>query len=430
MRSPSSGAVVLVAVAMVLAPAAGGLPLLGELRKLGEALAPPELLEPSDFTYLGAFRVPQDAGLEGRLASRFAYGGYAPAYRPDGDGGNGSLFLRGHDWHQLVAEISLAEPVRSPRVEDLHTARFLQPFADVSHGLAALPAREGGGPMKLGGMLVHRPPGALEPRLLFSYYRWYNVAGANHPSHGAASLDLAHEKAAGLWYIGPYHIQRTGGYLAAVPEVWQAAFGFPLLTGQSALAGRATSSEGPAAFGFRPWGLAGEGFPAYGSTVEAEAFLWYDVAHPLNVVPQDWRGANAVTGMVFPVAGAKSAVIFFGRVGLYHEDWYGIPDDFPGPDPPCEGGKGYHAPPYQAVAWFYDPRDLLRVRDGVLEPWAPVPYAVWNLKPLLYPSCGQQLGGATYDEENRRLFVVQYGVDPRSPWEALPVVHVFQVGAR
>ena len=86
----------------------------------------PGLLQPADFEYLGAFRLP----IGGERPLTFAYGGNAMTFNPDGDpsgagdGFPGSLFITGHDrlaYGELpdgsqVAELDIPIPVISGSV--------------------------------------------------------------------------------------------------------------------------------------------------------------------------------------------------------------------------------------------------------------------------------------------------------------------------
>src|SRR5207253_7675518 len=75
------------------------------LTTLATALAQPAspqssepLLQPANLVYQGAFRVPEGSTNQ----TSFSYGGTALTYNPI----NNSLYLTGHDWYQLSAEIS------------------------------------------------------------------------------------------------------------------------------------------------------------------------------------------------------------------------------------------------------------------------------------------------------------------------------------
>jgi hypothetical protein len=61
----------------------------------------------------------------------FDYGGTALAYDPARNG----LFIVGHVYYQLTAEVSIPSPVGSDRLSSLRRARYLQPFTDATDGL-------------------------------------------------------------------------------------------------------------------------------------------------------------------------------------------------------------------------------------------------------------------------------------------------------
>src|SRR5687768_4134545 len=65
------------------------------------------LVQSSDLTYMGAFRVP--AGALGGSAQGFSYTKTGFAFNPT----NGSLFLNSHIYEQKTAEISIPQPVVS-----------------------------------------------------------------------------------------------------------------------------------------------------------------------------------------------------------------------------------------------------------------------------------------------------------------------------
>jgi hypothetical protein len=107
---------------------------------IGDSAA--KLVQPADFTYLGAFRLPGSD----TPPKTFAYGGNAMTFNPDGDpsgpkdGFPGSLFISGHDrmaYGDLpnggqVAEISIPVPAVSGRLSRLKQASFLQKFQEVA----------------------------------------------------------------------------------------------------------------------------------------------------------------------------------------------------------------------------------------------------------------------------------------------------------
>jgi hypothetical protein len=156
------------------------------------------------------------------------------------------------------------------------------------------------------------------------------------------------------------------------------------------------------------------------------------VPHPAHYtvdgINHAWKGANSVNGMMFPTSGdgTKSALVFVVRIGLHPTDWYGEPEAFPGPARTPDGGKGYHAPPYRAMAWFYDPNDLLKAGRKAVEPWSVTPYAMKDLSGDFFGH-HVPVGGAGYDLRGRRIYVIERGADQKDPYERWPVVHVYEV---
>src|SRR5258707_13873918 len=143
----------------------------------------PNLLQPSDLRYLGAFRLPQNPPEGEKWASRFGYGGTALAYNPK----RNSLFLVGHDHHQLVAEVSIPDAVKKDSAKDLPLAKVLQPFADITGGL-----KEGS---KLGGLLVGGD------RLLWAFYVYYYAAAPAPTSHRVSPLGLSKPECPGMVWL-------------------------------------------------------------------------------------------------------------------------------------------------------------------------------------------------------------------------------------
>ena len=172
------------------------------------------LITPDDFTYIGAFRLPDDS----ERPDTFEYGGNAMTYSPKGDAGNsddgypGSLYVSGHDRNEevkdggKVAEISIPVPGIADHPSKLPQAEFLQPFSDVSGGffdeffniirmgLAYLDRNETG-------PLIHLAWGE------------HLVSDESLPTHSWFSLDLSNPNPKGSWYIGDQSQYMVNGYL-------------------------------------------------------------------------------------------------------------------------------------------------------------------------------------------------------------------------
>jgi hypothetical protein len=371
----------------------------------GKSNGKPGLLQVSDLHYLGAFRLPVHPPAGEKWESNFAYGGTALAYHPQ----RKSLFIVGHDHHQLVAEVSIPDPAKSKSPKALPVSRVLQPFADVTAGLKQS--------NKIGGLLVDGD------QLLWTTYVFYDADGAATTSHGISTRKLSKPEARGIYTLANVPAGAVAGFMCHVPTDWKARFGVPVLTGQAGIPIVGRTSAGPVAIGFNPKDLGK--YPA-----ATRIFLFHPLRHPLARLESKnklWNHASKIAGMSFVSRGGKAAVMFFGTRGL-GDYWYGEPE-VGGKKDPYDGSKGNHAPPYEETVWFYDPNDLLAVKNHAKQPWDIKPYRVDKL-PGVYPSGHGKLGGAAYDAATGRLFVSQMNVDNTDPYDWLPVIHVYQIGRK
>jgi hypothetical protein len=370
----------------------------------------------ASLVYAGAFRLPAPTSDQ----HTFAYGGTALAYDPAGHG----LFVVGHDWYQLDAEVSIPRAVHGKSLSRLHRARMLQPFVDPTGGKIDT---TGGDDNKLGGQLVYRG------RLVGDAYVYYDAAGQQVASHWArSSTSLKSGSVSGLFRVGTVGPGFVSGFMASVPKPWQRLLGGPALTGNCCIPIISRTSFGPDAFAFDPAKLQGKA----GTKVPAKPLLYYSQQHPTlghwdaswNPPRVEFGGGTAIKGVVFP-NGTRS-VLYFGTQGVgkfcYGE---GTSDKSKNGKPTGDGtiwcydpdnsSKGTHAYPYRPMVWAYDARDLAAVRAGKRKPWKVRPYAVWKL-PLAFRS--PYIGGAAYNSARRLVYVTQQFVDGEQP-----IVAVFHV---
>ena len=316
------------------------------------------LLHWSDFTYVGYFKLPEVQN----QASRFAYvsGGNdsaVMAYNPNGDGGNGSLFVRGHAQMQLVSEINIPAPSKTGE----STARQLQPFADVSGGRLHTKVSDGGTLDNLAGMVVLTPPGQSAPSVFWTLRQYYHVTGSDPESEGVSTLNLSNPQPKGLWNInGPYNA--TAGYLAEIPAAFADQYlrGARIVAGEEAVNGVATSSWGPAAFAIKPW-LADGTYPPDRTNLASIPLVYHprsNAAGSPGIYP-GWNPACKVGSVQWIQSGDKQALVFTVTIGS-GICWYGTAADKPAevPDDPVVTDKGYHAYPYQQQLWFYSVEDI------------------------------------------------------------------------
>jgi hypothetical protein len=396
------------AQAAVTATSATYLPFVSE----GTPPPPAGLLQPADFEYLGAFRLP--AGGDRPLT--FAYGGNAMTFNPAGDpsgssdGFPGSLFITGHDrlaYGELpdgsqVAELDIPIPVVSGSLAALNSAGFLQNFSNVAAGhftgLDEIP--------RIGLLYLDNP--ATGPLL---HLAWGQHLQPDPPaaSHAWFSPNLAAPNLQGEWFIGNQMLDSVNGYLFEIPAAWADANASGRYIGTGRYRDGGWSGMGPALFAYRPWTDASGAPAAPGTHLQETVLLLYEsslntdeIVRSLNGYQHsdEWEG-----GAWIATSSGKTAVLFAGTKSVGAKYWYGFanpagPDypcvaaDFVGQFTVCRLADGSSCPPEDLVecaghndyrGWWstrwdgqiilYDPADLQRVAAGELQSWEPQPYA-------------------------------------------------------
>jgi hypothetical protein len=433
-----------------------------------------DLVQPSDLTYLGAFRLPGGED----PPQTFAYGGNAMTFNSDGDpssadGTPGSLFITGHDRlaygglpdGSQVAEITIPPPVNSRNLEDLPVATFLQDFHDVTAGyythLEEIP--------KIGIQYLDHPDTGPLIHLCWGQH----LQPPDEASHAWFSPDLSQPGFQGVWFIGDQNLYSTNGYLFDIPISWADAHvsGRPLATGRMRDGGQ--GGMGPALFAYRPWESGGAPPPS-GTRLSEIPLLLYENSYATDQIVRslsgyqhsdEWEGGAWIT-----TPSGRTAVLFAGTKGTGTKYWYGYihpqgPDlacvdaevtDFTtcrmadgSPCPPedfagccdedagtCVTGRGWWSTRFDAQFILYDPADLARVAAGEMESWEPQPYDVVDVDEYLYldppvwdevmVGRGDQrryrIGATAYDRRSGLLYVLELTADGGKP-----VVHVWQV---
>jgi hypothetical protein len=435
-----------------------------------------QLVQPGDFQYVGAFRLPGD---DERPAT-FAYGGNAMTCNPDGDpssaadGFPGSLFVTGHDrmpYGELpngdqVAEISIPEPVISKNLTDLNQAVFLQPFQDAAQGLFdaydELP--------RIGMQYLSTTATGAKLHLCWGHH-FHEEAVAQIPTHAWIDPNLSVPDPQGTWYIGNQSLYSVNGYMFEIPASWADtnAAGRYLATGRYRDGG--WSGQGPALFAYTPW-IDSSGTPApSGTHLEETVLLLYENSRDNDDVvsrslsgyqhADEWEGGAWITTTT-----GKSAVLFAGTKGTGAKYWYGWPNPA-GPDLPCvdtdlvnemttcrladgsacppedltgcEGhsdSRGWWSSRFDAQFILYDPADLVQVASGAMDTWEPQPYASVDIDEhlLLNPAGVEEdlldigvqrryrIGAVAYHRSSNLIYVLELFAD-----EAKPIVHVWRV---
>ena len=373
------------------------------------------LLETRDFEYAGAFRLPSTD----ENGDSFSYGGRPLAFNP----ARRSLFVGSNSGQ--IAEVTIPETRKAERVEDLAFARYLHTFTDPTDGHMSEVAPSG---TVLAGLLV------FDERLLGTGLIFYDANNTQIVSHFMRPLNLAVRGATPMRRVWePGGAGFVGGYMAAVPEQWQAALGGPAVTGQCCVPIISRTSWGPAAFAWDPRGLANS------SALSAKPLLYYSGEHqtlgPWNGSNPTWGGTASVAGMVIP-EGTRTA-LFFGANGsgtfCYGEGtWDKALDGKPVPGgerycyDPLSPDKGQHAYPYRYQMWAYDLMDLADVAEGKRDPWDVKPYGVWPLDLPFSDGVFPRILSVAYDPSRRLVYLSQFKGD-KDGESYRGLIHVFYI---
>lgn len=433
-----------------------------------------QLVQPNDFQYLGAFRLPGDF----ERPATFARGGNAMTFNPDGDpsdaadGFPGSLFITGHDrmpYGDLpngnqFAEVTVPVPVISKNLDQLNQAAFIQEFRDVAQGLFVsydeIP--------RIGIQYLSNP--ATGPKIHIAWGQHFQESPEDQiPTHAWISPNLSSPDPQGTWYIGNQSFYSVNGYMFEIPTSWADVhtYGRYLATGRFKDGG--WSGMGPALFAYRSW-IDENGTPAAPNThLQETVLLLYENSRNTENIertlqgyqhPDEWEGGAWITTFT-----GKSGVLFAGTKGTGAKYWYGYPHPA-GPDHPCVDtdflgqytlcrfADGTPCPPedllgcsstYERGWWssrfdtqfiLYDPDILAQVAAGVLDYWAPQPYASINIDDYLFLNPARvfeevlgtgvqrryRIGSVAYDRNNDLLYVLELFADNEKP-----VVHVWRV---
>ncbi len=402
----------------------------------GLPYSPPasQRLQPGDFQYVGAFRLPDE----------FNWGGRGISFYPAGDGGSGSLLVTGFellydpahpgescwdsnwDCYAHFGEVRIPAPVSSSNWESLPVATMPNPLRSYDGGLASGVHREW--VFVDGIQYVPRRGTQSSDKIYGSISAWY-AEGAfgedTFPTVWFAELDGTNAK--GMFQVGPdqnpFHGRKMGSYLFAVPSWYADRYlgGRTLVTGRSRgtpLAGGEVTtdggSQGPTLFAFPPFDS-----DSPSGNLDALPMLYYRVKFPACAGPNvgdpaqcdypNFTMCDEWTGGAFVEKGAKNAIMLLGYKGLGN-NCYDSEEPPVDCDDPCSEYHGYHCNPYERQIIFYDTTQLGESALGRREPWTVLPYAIWRPEEFfLEGNVCWNAGGMAFDEAGKRIFMVERG---------------------
>ena len=400
---------------------------------LGEPRDPGQRLQPADFTYEGAFRLPDD----------FNWGALGMSFVPEGDGGAGSLLVTGFealydpahpgeacwdpswDCYAFYGEVAIPSPAVESNWENLPQAALLSDMTAFDGGLVSTVHREY---VHVSG--IERVPqrgSQTSDKVYGSINLWYaeGVAGEDtFPTVWFSDPDGT--DAQGMFHVGPevspYHGRKMGAYLFPVPTWYADQYlgGRTLITGRSrgtpvgseeiTIAG---GSQGPTLFAFHPFDT-----DSPTGNLDALPVLYYRVKFPACAGPNvgdpaecDYPGYTMCddwTGGAFVDDGANRAIMLLGYKGLGDNCYDEPPVEC---NDPCSDDHGYHCDPYERQVIFYDVDELGQSALGLQDPWTVLPYTIWTPAEFYLDSnpCWN-MGGMAFDTESGRLYMAERGL--------------------
>ncbi|MFH1046683.1 MAG: hypothetical protein V1738_00095 [Patescibacteria group bacterium] len=384
------------------------------------------LIQPGDFSYRGAFRLPTSEDWMG-----WEWGGDAMTYYPGGDasgssdGYPGSLYGTGHAWNMNVSEINIPTPVISAgkNPEDLNRAVTLKPFTDVRGGLFD-PLNE---IIRVGMAYLPAQASQTSGKLYLAFGQHLQEEGSSQlmPSHAWCDLDLTNTR--GSWWVDGENIYSVNDYLFDIPVGWanEHVGGNLLATGRYRDGG--WSGQGPSIYAIAPWDYGNP--PPAGTHIEPITLLQYDTSLENDALfsssartLDNYHHTDTWTGASWLTVGDKSAVAFVGTKGL-GDYWYG---DVNGPCLDCASQRGWWSDRMIVQMMLFNPADLAAVAAGDLDPWEPQPYATIDLEPWMFRDDGDQVmfqvGAMSFDQDHGLLYVFETLAD-----EERPIVHVWKI---
>jgi hypothetical protein len=379
-------------------------------------------LQPQDFMYQGAFRLP----------SEFDWGSRGASYYPDGNGGLGSLLITGREQSPAeFGEVSIPSPTTAVNWQDLPEASMLKgmrefdgnlienqldPTTTYASGIEYVP--------KLGSQISGKVYGSAD--------WWYAVSVNTFPTVWFSEMDGSNPR--GLFHVGPevdpFYGRKMGAYLFTLPT-WYADL---YLDGRTLVTGKCRGvppqgSMGPTLFAFHPWRTEDPG-----GDLDAVAMLWYRAIYPDCAGPNvgekgncdypDYTMCDTWLGGSFVESGQKRAIILLGVKGL-GSNRYGQPQSGD-----CDQYQGYHCDPFERQVIFYDVEALAQVAQGNRDPWTVVPYAIWRPQEFFNAqgqTCMEEggVGGMTQDPKGQRIFMIERGLGENNA----AVVHVWTLSS-
>lgn len=369
----------------------------------------PKLLNWSDFTYEGSF-VPETIGIGG---AELNYGGGGLGFNAK----NNSLFVRGRDSFLDVLEVEIPSELMNgfevANASDLPKARLIQGRRLQTLEFPNYTLESG---VKLGSFLP------FENRVYGQIYEYYdgNYNAVNNVFY-FDSDDLANANINGLFQIGFLkNASYVSGYFGDIPTNLQTLLGgYTHFGGNNGLAVTGRCSQGPVFVGFNPNDI------GVVQPTDAGWYLYYEDNHRLAWDNDPvWNAISRAWGALIP--DESECVVFIGRNAVagekgFVEVGYGLGSTF---NDSCNSSQSYHSinGDYGAYYWMYNIHDLVKSKNGEIQPYEIQPYAHGEFS-LPFSTCQNFPNGCAYDRTRKRFYTCEPNAYKIGSYTFLPIFH-------
>lgn len=394
----------------------------------------------TDFNYIGAFRLPGNI-----------YGPNDPfdslRYQQRAIIGlnktTGNLLINGHgdQTSQNIAEFTIPELVNEQggNFANLNMATNTQQFTNILGNipLKGDPDHQG---LTISGLYEQ------DGQIIVNYFAFYNALPPFNTESVLVKSNSANITGSTTDIAGAFKLTdaaRYAGWMSDIPAEWQSALGGTVIRGHSGGNTRTINSRhsnGPSAAVFNVADLLGANTPANGSVLSQNVVLDYPLANFLGGAPsfnaddmnnagQIWTTfSEAAYGFIIP--GTDTYAVFGYSGGHNSGITYGIPSYSPTTP---QGFYTNDQDDQENYCWLFDVNDLVRVRNGEIQPHEVLPYyhGEWVIP---FGGTGRNFNnitGGAYDSATGRLYLTLSGADNQDALgnqSNMPMVVAFTIG--
>ncbi|WP_198265415.1 hypothetical protein [sulfur-oxidizing endosymbiont of Gigantopelta aegis] len=388
------------------------------------------LINISDFTYQGAFRI--KSGTKGESKPSYSHGRLA--FNSD----HNSLFLSGFNLHGSIAEFEIPPLVISDQITDLNIGAYRQEFRKV---LSESDTGNTQNINRVGGMEY------INGELLIQVYDYFD-GGANNTHTSLVARDannLSTSNIDGFFeFSGKAHEIL---WVSPIPPEYQAILGGDYISGASSadqVSINARSSMGPSAWIFNSSDIIGK--QASSGQIPSTAILDFSLAHIMADTPSGWLPFSKYSGVIqfnyqtdvwFPTIFGKEFLDAYDPKNVGNNDiWtdsasanYGL--IIPGTRTYavfgqfsmrlsgggykimqdnghiCQGPCQFKRADTEHYYWLFDMADMIAVKQGVKQPYEVKPYARGRFNTPFNTiddpkgkTMRPRIAGGTYDESS------------------------------